>query len=223
MAPVFLCILSCWVETSAVRKELISAIQTHQAVFGLKLDEAAIERLADHFEIVQEHNSLLHLVAPCSAVEFAVRHILESLSLLEHLPTGASFADVGSGAGLPSIPCLLVRDDLSALLIESKQKKARYLDHAIVKLGLTARAAVIDRQFEEVDLNGCGYVTCRAMDKFTERLPRLLKWAKGKRLLLFGGDNLAAGVQKQGRRFVQILLPLSERRYLLIVEEKRSL
>ena len=94
----------------------------------MELSASSVERLADYYELVQEHNPLLHLVAPCPPEEFAVRHILESLTLLEYLPTGAKFADVGAGAGLPSIPCLLVRDDLRSVLIESKEKKARFLE-----------------------------------------------------------------------------------------------
>jgi 16S rRNA (guanine527-N7)-methyltransferase len=119
--------------------ELTSAIRTHQSAFGIDLTDEQIERLANYYEIVQEHNPLLHLVAPCSPEEFAIRHILESLTLLDHLPKGAKFADVGTGAGLPSIPCLLVRGDLQAVLIESKEKKTKFLEDAIKKLGLKSR------------------------------------------------------------------------------------
>src|SRR4051812_28175121 len=99
-------------------KELISALRDNDQAFGLSLTDVDIERLALFYEIVQEHNPILHLVAPCSAEEFAVRHLLESLTLLEHLPTDAKLADVGAGAGLPSIPCLLVRESLKGRLID---------------------------------------------------------------------------------------------------------
>ncbi len=191
----------------------------HSKAFDIELSNASIQRLADLFEFIQEHNRLLHLVAPCSPEEFAVRHILESLTLLEYLPKDTRFADVGAGAGLPSIPCLLVRDDLSAVLIETKEKKAAFLAQAIRALDLSARATAINRQFEESDIRDCGYVTVRALDRFTERLPRLLKWAKGKKLLLFGGENLADALQKARRSYVQRLIPLSERRYLFVVED----
>src|SRR5690606_6592464 len=127
------------------------------------------ERLFLFFNIVQRENALLHLVAPGTIDDFVVRHILESLFLLPFLPENAKFADVGTGAGLPSIPCLLVRDDLSATLIESKEKKSRYLEAAIAELNIAGRAAVIDRQFEETTPDA-GFVTCRALDKFTKKL-----------------------------------------------------
>src|SRR5437016_436562 len=111
--------------------ELGQCITDHQAAFGLELTPERIERVVNFYGIIQEQNPLLHLVAPCSPEEFAVRHILESLTLLKHLPENAKLADVGAGAGLPSIPCLLARDDLRARLIDSKEKKARFLTDAV--------------------------------------------------------------------------------------------
>jgi 16S rRNA (guanine527-N7)-methyltransferase len=200
-----------------VQSEFIKSITKHQGVFGLKLDDNTVTQLADYYRLVLEHNPLLHLVGPCSHSEFAIRHILESLTLLEHLPRAAKFADIGAGAGLPSIPCLLARDDLRAVLIESKEKKTKFLDEAIVKLGLESRAEIINRQFEEADPAGCKFVTCRALDKFTDRLPRLLKWSNKRTKLFFGGVNVRNALQKYGLNFDENLMPMSEQRYLFVV------
>jgi 16S rRNA (guanine527-N7)-methyltransferase len=168
--------------------------------------------------LVQEHNPLLHLVGPCSPEEFATRHILESVTLLEHLPKNARFADVGAGAGLPSIPCLIARPDLTAELIESKEKKAKYLESAIAQLELDKRAEVVNKQFEEVKLEDVSHVTCRALDKFVEKLPRLLKWSGKRKLLFFGGNSLGDALAKYGVKYEKRLMPLSEKRYLFIVK-----
>src|SRR5258706_8582217 len=114
-----------------MRQQFISAINQHQSAFGIELPAEKIERLADYYDLVIEHNPLLHLVGPCSPEEFAIRHILESLMLLDHLPHGAKFADVGAGAGLPSIPCLIVRGALKAVMVESKPKKTGFLCVAV--------------------------------------------------------------------------------------------
>ncbi len=200
-----------------MRDGFIDAVNKNQAAFGLELSESVIERLGDFYEIVQENNSLLHLVAPMPAEEFAVRHVLESLTLLEYLPNGTRFADVGTGAGLPAVPCLLAREDLSAVLIESKIKKAKFLEAAAAELGIQARAAVVNRQFEEADNSGFSIVTCRALDKFTEKLPRLLKWSRNKKLLFFGGPALRDALTRQKLRFEEKLMPGSEQRYLFII------
>jgi len=196
--------------------EFESAVKTHQSAFGLALADEAISRLADYYEVVMEHNSLLHLVAPCSPEEFATRHILESLTMLEHLPRNTRFADIGAGAGLPSIPCLLARHDLSAVLIESKIKKSEFLESLVKMLKLEDRARIVNRQFEETNPVGTSVVACRALDKFSERLPRLITWAKGRPLLLFGGPNLKPLIEAHRKNVRERLMPLSERRYLYI-------
>lgn len=202
-----------------MREELTNAIRQFQSVFGISLSDQAIDRLADYYKLVQTHNEFLHLVGPCPAEEFAVRHVLESLTLLEHLPHGTKFADVGTGAGLPSIPCLLVRDDLRAVLIESKEKKSKFLDLAVNKLGIRVQVEVVAKQFQEVDPADCELVTCRALDRFTRNLGRLMNWTKQRQLLLFGGPNLRENLETQKVRFTEKLMPMSEQRYLFVLKQ----
>jgi len=59
-------------------------------------------------------------------------------------------------------------------------------------------------------------VTCRALDKFTEKLPRLVKSSRGRRLLLFGGPSLADALERLRLPVIAKLLPMSDRRYLFI-------
>ena len=204
-----------------VRNEFINALKENQNTFGIELPEAAVERLANHYELVQEHNPLLHLVGPSSPEEFAVRHVLESLTMLEFLLPGASFADVGTGAGFPAIPCLIVREDLSGMLIESKKKKSAFLTDAVHRLGIAERATVLNKQFAEIPDPGAPVVCCRALDKFTSVLPKLLKWTGKRRALLFGGPNLREGLRANGTSFTEKLMPLSEQRYLFIIGKAR--
>jgi 16S rRNA (guanine527-N7)-methyltransferase len=201
-----------------MREQLIAAIKSNQAIFGVELTGKTIDRLADYYDVVQEHNPILHLVGPSTPEEFATRHILESLTLLEFLPVNARFADIGAGAGLPSIPCLLAREDLSAVLIESKEKKTDFLRSAAARLGLEERTKVINKQFSEVTRPHVSHVTCRALDKFTERLSRLLKWSGERDLLFFGGPALRDEMRKLGLSVTEKLMPLSEQRYLFVVE-----
>lgn len=197
-----------------MKSELIEALRENQHIFNIQLTDEKIQKLAKYFEIVEKNNDLLHLVAPASATEFAVRHILESLTLLKFLPKNAGFADVGTGAGLPSIPCLIVREDLRAFLIEAKLKKANFLNEALTELNLNDRAEVLNRQFEEIPKPDVKFVTCRALDKFTQKLPKLLKWSKGSSLLFFGGNSLREELTKNKIKFDVKLMPLSEQRFL---------
>lgn len=204
-----------------MRKRFISSIKEHREGFGVDLSDETIQRLADYYELVQEHNPLLHLVAPCTPEEFATRHILESLTLLEFLPRGARFADVGTGAGLPSIPCLIARDDLHAVLIESKEKKAGFLQTVLADCQLTNRAAIVNRQFSETPRPDVSYVTSRALDRFAENLLRLVKWSRDCKLLFFGGPALEEKLTAMGLSVERRLLPMSEQRFLFITENRR--
>ena len=199
-----------------LEQQFAAAFESNQSDFDISLSAEQIYKLAGFYEFVQDNNPILHLVAPCSPEEFVVRHILESLTLLKFLPENAKFADIGAGAGLPSVPCLIVREDLRGVLIESKLKKARFLEEVLKKCNLENRAKVFDRQFEELLKPKIDFVTCRALDKFTEKLPKIIKWSKGCNLLLFGGDNLSAELKKCGKKFEQKLIPNSEKRFLFI-------
>lgn len=201
-----------------MQKEFVETIKKHQNAFDLNLTDEKINALTDYYELIQQHNEILHLVAPCSPEEFAVRHILESLTVLEFLPENSRFADVGTGAGLPSIPCLIVREDLRAVLIESKLKKANFLREVLAKCKLENRAEIINRQFEEIEKPDVSYILCRALDKFTKKLPNLLKWSERSSLLFFGGNNLREEFDKLKINYAEKLMPLSDQRYLFYVK-----
>lgn len=143
-----------------------------------------------------------------------MRHVLESLTMLEFLPTGALVTDIGAGAGLPSVPCLMARGDLTGTLIESKPKKAEFLTNLVSAEDLKGRVQVVERQFEEANRPPGGFVVCRALDKFTQQLPKIIKWAAGTRFLFFGGPSLREALETEKIRAEEKLMPFSMQRYL---------
>ena len=184
--------------------------------FELDLYTETVTQLGTFYSLLTRWNERLHLVAPCSPEEFAVRHVLESLMLLKYLPQNAKVVDVGSGGGLPIIPCLITRSDLQAILIESSQKKSVFLQEASNQLKLNG--VVVARPFEEVEPPPVSFVTCRALDRFIDKIPKLVDWAPaGSTLLLYGGETLREALQKAGVKFETRLIPLSERRFLFVV------
>ncbi|HEY2962828.1 MAG TPA: 16S rRNA (guanine(527)-N(7))-methyltransferase RsmG [Pyrinomonadaceae bacterium] len=183
--------------------------------FAVELSPETVARLATFYSLLIRWNERLHLVAPCSPEEFATRHVLESLMLLKHLPQNAKIADVGSGGGLPIIPCLVARPDLEATLIESSQKKAVFLREALN--AVDRKATVIAKRFEEIKAPEVEFVSCRALDKFMNKLPALIQWSpRDATLLLFGGEALRDKLP-QAKEF---LLWGSEKRYLFVVHDK---
>ena len=184
--------------------------------YDLDLSAETIEQLGAFYSLLNRWNDRLHLVAPCSPEEFATRHVLESLMLLEHLAPAAKIADIGSGAGLPIIPCLIARADLQATLIESSQKKAVFLREALNTVGRSA--TVIARPFEQVDTPAVAFVTCRALDQFISKISDIVNWAPARStLLFFGGETLREELIKLNVKFRESLMPLSEKRFLFNV------
>jgi 16S rRNA (guanine(527)-N(7))-methyltransferase RsmG len=200
------------------REEFVGALEAHAGEFGVSLDDAARAKLADYFGLVGRWNARLHLVAPCAPAEFAVRHVLESLFAAPHMAEGAHFVDIGAGAGLPAIPCLVARPDLSAALVEASAKKCVFLREAAAALGLRERTRVINSRFEATAAPAANAVTCRALERFTELLPKILGWSPpASRLLLFGGPAIGEAIGRAGRTVNPFLIPESERRYLFVV------
>lgn len=187
------------------------ALTGNMRAFDVELSPDALARLGTFYSLLTRWNERLHLVAPCSPEEFATRHVLESLLLLKYLPPAAKIADIGSGGGLPIIPCLTVRDDLEATLIESSQKKTVFLREALA--AVERRAMIVARRFEDVEAPDVHFVTSRALDQFIRQIPALKAWApKGSTLLLFGGEEL----KKKFPDADAWLIPGSERRYLFV-------
>jgi 16S rRNA (guanine527-N7)-methyltransferase len=200
------------------QRQFIRALESNQEAFGVSLSTEKLFNLTKYYELVQKHNDILHLVAPSPPETFAVRHILESVFAGKFLPKNARFADIGTGAGLPSVPCLIARKDTRGSLIESKLKKVSFLREVLTECRLENRAEILDRQFEELEKPAVDFITCRALDKFTEKLPKILKWSKGCGLLFFGGNNLGENLEKHSVKFEQKLIPQSEKRFLFIAQ-----
>lgn len=191
--------------------------------YGVQANDEALQRLCDYYALLQVWNSRLHLVAPCSPTEFALRHVLESLLLLPHLRPDACIADVGSGAGLPIIPNLIMRPDISATLIESSAKKSVFLREALKKSGVARQAAVAAQRFETLPAPAVDYLTCRALDRFTEMFPAMLRWSPpGITLLLFGGETLRQQIEGARLEYSSVIVPDSERRFLFVLRTGRG-
>ena len=196
------------------------ALEREAPVYGVALTADAVSGLAKYYEVLSAWNARVHLVAPCSPEEFATRHVLESLLLLKHLPADASVVEVGAGGGLPIIPCLIVRPDLTAMLIEASQKKAVFLREALSRTGISKRATVIAERFENVAAPRAEFVTCRALERFEEMLAHLLEWAPAPAtLLLFGGLRLGRKIEALGFVAQAELAPQSKARFLFVVRK----
>ncbi len=207
-------------ETGSDVEKFSGALKESAGVYGVALNEHDRLRLSEYYSLVVKWNRRLHLVAPCAPAEFATRHVLESLLLLPYLPLRERVVDVGSGAGLPIMPCLLVRPDLEAVLVEASLKKGIFLREATDQLKLRAQV-VVDR-FEKTNAPQVKFLTCRALERFQEMLPQLVAWPPiSSTFLLFGGHNLRARLEQLNLPFVSTPIPKSEGRFLFVVNREQ--
>jgi len=201
-------------------EQFAQALRQHAADFGVELSPEPFRKLSQFYELLLKWNPRLHLVAPCSPKEFATRHVLESLLLLRHLSANARVVDIGSGGGLPIIPCLLVRDDLHATLIESSKKKSIFLKEAIRVLGGAGRNQVVNARFEDSTAPEADFITCRALDRFDRLLPELVSWSPANStLLLFVGESLRDEIKALVPLVIVESIPLSAKRFLVIASK----
>jgi len=192
-------------------------LQDNAADFGLRLSNDSIEKLNRYYELLLNWNDRLHLVAPCSPQEFATRHVLESIMVINHLSPDARVVDIGSGAGLPVIPCLIARPDVCATLIESSAKKAVFLREALRGANCQSQAQLIVERFQQTATPDADFVTCRALDRFPQVLPILIEWSPPtSTLLLFAGESLSNQIKAMLPSAKVEKIPNSERRFLII-------
>jgi len=71
------------------------------------LTEEKKGRLLTYAAYVVEQNEMINLTAITKPEEFAIKHIIDSLMVLEHVDlAGKTVIDVGTGAGMPGLKVL---------------------------------------------------------------------------------------------------------------------
>ena len=114
---------------------------------GVELSAEALAGFDRYAALLRSWNERMNLVSKASLAKIETRHILDSLTAalaLGGAPVGRVI-DVGSGAGFPGLPLKIVYPAIDLTLVESTQKKARFLEEAVEALGLDGAAVVAER------------------------------------------------------------------------------
>lgn len=119
---------------------------------GLAPPDGAEARLDRFVECVLERGARLALVSRADLSYFALaeKHLADALDglLFAAPPVDARVADFGAGAGVVGVTWALLRPDLFVTLLESRHRKARFLQSIVTELGLE-RVSVIEGRGEE--------------------------------------------------------------------------
>jgi 16S rRNA (guanine527-N7)-methyltransferase len=121
-----------------------SALVEAAGSLGAPLTPESADRLLKLIDELLRWNRTYNLTAITRRDEMITHHLLDSLSVQSTLH-GTTVADVGTGAGFPGLPLAVVEPQRRFTLIDSNNKKVRFVGHAAHLLGLSNVAAVHSR------------------------------------------------------------------------------
>ena len=113
--------------------------------FSSMLNMERVEKFTELTEIMLEENEKYNLTAIKEPNKIILNHYADCAALAAILPKGAKIADVGCGAGFPTLPVAILRPDLTILGIDSTAKRINYVNMVAEKLGLSNVTAITAR------------------------------------------------------------------------------
>lgn len=156
---------------------------------GVRVPKASRETMIEYLRELTTWNSTYNLTAVRDPVAMVTRHLLDCLAIMPFV-SGASVADVGSGAGLPGVVLAIARPRLDVVVIEANRKKAAFLRHVRRRLALGNVTVAQQRVENYTPDHRFDIVTCRAFASAgdTARMVGHLIAPDGRVLLMKGRD-----------------------------------
>lgn len=114
--------------------------KTALAKAGIDLDEHQMQQFADYYHLLVTVNEQVNLTAITEEKEVYLKHFYDSLLAAVAVPELQTQAwtvcDVGAGAGFPSLPLKIAFPQLKITIIDSLNKRIKFLADLTAKLGL---------------------------------------------------------------------------------------
>ncbi len=146
-------------------------------------------------EFLIEENEKYNLTAIKEPKKIILNHYADCAPLVKYLPKGASIIDVGCGAGFPTLPLAILRDDINITALDSTQKRVNFVNMASELLGLENVKAICKRAEEggqEPDMReSFDFATARAVAELRILCELCVPYVKvGGELLALKGRNV---------------------------------
>ena len=115
---------------------------------GLRLTDDMKLKFSLYYKLIVEWNEKINLTAITAEDEFISKHFLDSLSVYfsgDMVKENQKILDIGTGAGFPGIPLKIYSDSLNVTLLDSLQKRVKFLNEVIESLKLKNITAIQGR------------------------------------------------------------------------------
>lgn len=105
----------------------------------ISLNDQQLAQLERYFELLVEWNEKMNLTGITERDAVYEKHFYDSISLafFVNMKETKNIADIGSGAGFPSLPLKIVFPHLKVLIVDSLNKRIGFLKHVVEELKLT--------------------------------------------------------------------------------------
>lgn len=103
-------------------------------------NEHCQDQFVRYYELLIDYNNRMNLTAITDPFGIVQRHFADSLLGEKLIPNGSKCIDVGTGAGFPGIPLLIMRPDIELTLLDSLNKRVAFLNDVATELSLPCSA-----------------------------------------------------------------------------------
>ena len=176
---------------------------------NVNIADKQAEQLYKYMNLLIEWNEKINLTAIIEPDDIILKHFVDSLTVLNEIPDNAKVADIGTGAGFPGLPIKIARPDTDVFLIDSLNKRIKFLDEVILENKLNNVHAIHARA-EEIGHNKdyrekCDVVTSRAVAKLNVLLEYMMPLVKlGGKCICLKGPNVEEEIE-EARNAIEIL------------------